>query len=143
MGVLPAVAELEAVVLDACSAEAEWPARVAAGIYAGVDFAIAQPQVAAVAAMGTDRIRDYEGMIGRFAGFLRVKAPVDQRAPGTPDETLVAGIVGMVGDHIRLGRIDRLTELRADLVLLTLLPYLGFSEAQKWANQVEQNPPTA
>ena len=49
----------------------------------------------------------------------------------------MAGIVGLVGgDHIRIGRVDRLAELRPELVLLTLLPYLGFSEAQRWANQM-------
>lgn len=143
MGVPLAVAELEAAVLDACSEEVEWPARIAAGIYAGVDFAIARPQVVDAVSLGSDPVRDYEAMIGRFAGFIQVRAPIEKRLPGTPDETLVAGIVGMVGDHIRLGRVDRLTELRADLVLLTLLPYLGFAEAQEWANRIEKNPPSS
>jgi hypothetical protein len=141
MGVPIAVAELEAAVLDACAEEVEWPARIAAGIYAGVDFAIARPQVVEAVSLGSDPIRDYEGLIGRFAGFIQVRAPIEKRLPGTPDETLVAGIVGMVGDHVRLGRTERLNELRADLVLLTLLPYLGFAEAQGWANRVEENPP--
>lgn len=141
MGVPLAVAELEAAVLDACSAEAEWPARIAAGIYAGVDFAIARPQVVEAVSLGADPIRDYESMIGRFAGFIQAGAPIEKRLPGTPDETLVAGIVGMIGDHVRLGRVDRLSELRADLVLLALLPYLGFAEAQGWANRVDKDPP--
>jgi hypothetical protein len=141
MGVPIAVAELESAVLDACAAEAEWPARVAAGIYAGVDFAIARPHVVEAVSLGADPVHDYERLIGRFAGFIQVRAPVDKRLPGTPDETLVAGIVGMVGDHVRLGRTERLSELRADLVLLTLLPYLGFAEAQEWANRVEKEPP--
>jgi hypothetical protein len=45
-------------------------------------------------------------------------------------------MVGLVGDHLRIGRQDRLEELRPELVLLTLLPYLGFDEARKRANQV-------
>lgn len=136
-----AVAELEVAILDACAEEVEWPARIAAGIYAGVDFAIACPQVVDAVSLGADPIRDYERMIGRFAEFIQVRAPLEKRLPGTPDETLVAGIVGMVGDHIRLGRVDRLADLRADLVLLALLPYLGFSEAQEWANRVDDDPP--
>jgi hypothetical protein len=44
-------------------------------------------------------------------------------------------MVGLVGDHVRIGRLDRLAELRPELVLLTLLPYLGFEEAQSWANR--------
>jgi hypothetical protein len=141
MGLLTAVAELEAAILDACDGEVEWPAQIAAGIYAGVDFAIARPQVVDDVSSDAETVSDYEDLIGRFAGFIRWRAPLDERLPGASDETLVAGIVGMVGDHIRLGRVDRLTELRADLVLLALLPYLGFSEARDWANRVELNPP--
>lgn len=79
---------------------------------------------------------NYELVVGRFAGLIQVKAPVQSRLPGSTDEALVAGIIGLVGDHIRIGREDRLAELRPELVLLTLLPYLGFSEAQRWANQI-------
>jgi hypothetical protein len=135
------VAELEAAVLDACVTESDWPAQIAAGIYAGVDFAIARPEVVEAITLDPDPIREYESIIARFAGLIQSRAPVEKRLPGRPDETLVAGIVGMVGDHVRLGRTERLAGLRADLVLLTLLPYLGFVEAQKWANRVEKNPP--
>jgi hypothetical protein len=133
------LAALETAVLDACAAEVEWPAQIAAGIYAGVDFAIANPAVARAltldAAAEADCMRRYERVVGRFAGFIQIKAPRDSRLPGSTDEALVAGIVGLVGDHIRIGRLDRLAELRPELVLLTLLPYLGFAEAQRWANQ--------
>jgi hypothetical protein len=138
MGFPLALANLEATVLDACAREDEWPAQIAAGIYAGVDYAIAHPEVvetlASDDAPGSDTARRYESVIGRLAGFLRVKAPRDERLPGATDEALVAGIVGLVGDHLRIGRLDRLEELRPELVLLTLLPYLGFSEAKRWAD---------
>lgn len=133
-----ALANLELALLDACARETEWPAQVAAGIYAGVDYAIAHPEVAETLATddapATDTLRRYESVVGRLAGFLRVKAPADKRLPGATDEALVAGIVGLVGDHLRIGRLDRLEELRPELVLLTLLPYLGFSEAKRWAD---------
>ncbi|HEX5711725.1 MAG TPA: hypothetical protein VFX85_00240 [Solirubrobacterales bacterium] len=126
--------------LDACAGEAEWPAQVAAGVYAGVDFAIAHPEIAGSltleAALDSDLLRRYERMVGRLAGFMQVRAPVDSRLPPSTDEALVAGIVGLVGDHIRVGRVERLEELRPELVLMTLLPYLGFAEAQRWANDV-------
>lgn len=134
-----ALSHLETAVLEACAYEEEWPAAVAAGIYAGVDYAIANPEVAETLAVDAggeaDGLRRYEVVIGRLAGFLRVKAPVAERLPGSTDEALVAGVVGLVGDHLRLGRLDRLAALRPDLVLLTLLPYLGFEEAQRWANE--------
>jgi hypothetical protein len=133
-----ALVDLETTVLRACAVEEEWPAQVAAGIYAGVDYAIAHPEVAETLASddapGSDTLRRYEGVIGRLSGLLRVKAPANGRLPGATDEALVAGIVGLVGDHLRIGRLDRLEELRPELVLLTLLPYLGFSEAKRWAD---------
>ena len=138
-----ALANIEAAVLDACAGEEEWPAQVAAGIYAGIDYAIAHPEVAETLASddrpGADTLRRYETVIGRLAGFLRVKAPLGKRLPVSTDEALVAGMVGLVGDHLRIGRLDRLAELRPDLVLLTLLPYLGFGEARQWANRVEES----
>lgn len=135
-----ALAGLESAVLDACSTEDEWPAQVAAGVYAGVDFAIANPEVAREltfdAAAEAQCTRRYERVIGRLAGFIQVGAPFGSRLPASTDEALVAGMVGLVGDHIRIGRLDRLAELRPELVLLTLLPYLGFDEAQEWSNRV-------
>src|SRR5215218_2421145 len=135
-----ALADLEAAILGACAREDEWPAQIAAGIYAGIDYAVAHPEVgealAADLAAGSGSLRRYESVIARLAGFLRAKAPIETRLPGATDEALVAGMVGLVGDHLRIGRVDRLEELRPELVLLTLLPYLGFAEAQRWANQV-------
>jgi hypothetical protein len=134
-----ALANLEASMREACAAEDEWPAQVAAGIYAGVEYAISHPEVvetlATDAPVGADTMRRYELLIGRLAGILQLRAPTGSRLPGATDEALVAGIVGLVGDHLRIGRLDRLRELRPELVLLTLLPYLGFTEAQRWANE--------
>ena len=142
-----ALANLETTVLDACAEEDHWPAQVAAGIYAGIDYAINNPEVVETLALndspGAEPLRRYESVIGRLAGFLQAGAPIERRLPGSTDEALVAGVVGLVGDHLRIGRFDRLAELRADLVLLTLLPYLGFAEAQKWANWADQSNPTA
>jgi len=140
MGFPLAFANLETAVLEACASEDEWPAQIAAGICAGVDYAIAHPEVVDTLAVdahaGSKDLRRYESVIGRLAGFLRVNAPRENRLPGTTDEAVVAGMVGLVGDHLRIGRTDRLEELCPELVLLTLLPYLGFNEARKWANQV-------
>ncbi len=131
--------------LAACGGEDEWPARVAAGIYAGVDYAIANPQtVRMLVSEGvseTEALQRYESLIARLAGFLQAGAPHGKRLPVSTDEALVAGLVGLVGDHLRIGRYDRLAELRADLVLLTLLPYLGFAEARQWANQADRSNP--
>ncbi|HEV7615593.1 MAG TPA: hypothetical protein VGO36_05135 [Solirubrobacterales bacterium] len=137
------LAGLETAVLSACAEETEWPAQIAAGIYAGVDFAIENPIVVRAltvdAAADAGSTRRYERVIGRLAGFIQIKAPVGTRLPGSTDEALVASVVGLVGDHIRIGRLDRLEELRPELVLLTLLPYLGFAEAQEWSNRIAES----
>jgi hypothetical protein len=134
-----ALAKLESALLDACSAEDEWPAQVAAAVYAGVDYAVSHPEAVELLVPDSDPaadpLRPYERLIGRLSGFLRVKAPIGGRLPVSTDEALVASVVGLVGDHLRIGRLDRLEQLRPDLVLLTLLPYLGFVEAQRWANR--------
>lgn len=134
-----ALDELETEVLRACGRESEWPARVAAGVYAGVDFVIARPEIArelvVERSLAGNTLDDYSRLVGRLAGFIRIHAPIEARLPAATDEALVAGMVGLVGDHVRIGRLDRLAELRPELVLLTLLPYLGFDEAQDWANK--------
>ncbi len=124
--------------LTACTDEVEWPAQIAAGIYAGVDFVVANPGAARVlsldAAIEAECMKRYEQLIGRLAGFMQIRAPASRRLPASTDEALVAGIVGLVNDHIRIGRTERLRQLRPEMVLLALLPYLGFAEAQHWAD---------
>jgi hypothetical protein len=133
--------ELEASVAAACEGEREWPAQVAGGIYAGVDFAISHPYVVdALMAMELAERASASGYtvtIERLAALISRDAPAGSRLPGSTDEALVAGIVGLVGDHIRIGRFEVLEALRPDLVLLALLPYLGFDGAREWANRFE------
>lgn len=131
--------ELEASVAAACRPREEWPAQVGAGIYAGVDFAIGHPAVVdALLVLETSErasASGYTGTVERLARLISRDAPAGSRLPGTTDEALVAGIVGLVGDHVRVGRLEALEVLRPDLVLIALLPYLGFDEARAWANR--------
>jgi hypothetical protein len=130
-----ALTRLEATVLTACAKSGEWPAQIAAGLYAGVGFAMENPALVEVVLVDdSGQPGAYERLLERLVEMIRLKAPAAKRLPGSTDEALVASILGLVGDHVRIGRLDRLAELRADLVLLTLLPYLGFADAQRWAN---------
>lgn len=135
-----ALVELETAILAGCEAAVEWPARVAAAVYAGVDFAIENPALAralTIDATVKDDCRSRDGhVIERLADLARARIPRAARPQASTDEALMAGIVGLVADHIRIGRLDRLAQLRPELVFLTLLPYLGFSEAQVRANQI-------
>lgn len=130
--------ELDATVAAACETQPEWPEKVAAGIYAGVDFAIEHPAVVeavtTVGGTGSAWTSGYEGTVQRFAQLISEQAPAGSRLPGSTDEALVAGIIGLVGDHVRIGRVEALSDLRRDLVLLALLPYLGFDEARRRVN---------
>lgn len=132
--------DLEASVADACTRQDEWPRRVAAGIYAGVEYAIDHPAVvdalSALERVEMSSLSGYTVTIERLASLISRDAPAGSRLPGSTDEALVAGIIGLVGDHIRVGRLEALEALRPDLVLLALLPYLGFAEAQDWANKL-------
>lgn len=138
---------LESAVLGACATRPEWPAGVAAGIYAGIDFAIAHPELVEglddESGPGAASSPAYDLLIARMTQFLREKAPAEDRLPGSTDEALVGGVVGLVGDHLRIGEVERLAELRPELVLLTLLPYLGFAEARRWANELAEGSETA
>lgn len=132
--------ELETSVAGACDRQDEWPRRVAAGIYAGVEYAIEHPSVVDALSVleGVDMASPsgYTVTIERLAALISRGAPAGSRLPGSTDEALVAGIVGLVGDHVRVGRLEALEALRPDLVLLALLPYLGFAGAQAWANRL-------
>ena len=79
----------------------------------------------------------YESVIGRLAGFLRVKAPTRVTAAGVHRRGAGGGD-GRAWSATTFGSAASTVsdELRPELVLLTLLPYLGFGEAQRWANQV-------
>jgi hypothetical protein len=140
----PVLNDLEVEILGACARQEQWPAQISAGIYAGVDFVVANPDLAKAwivdAAADSDFRSQYEWIVTRLAGFMRLRAPVERRLPASTDEALVAGIVGLVGDHVRIGRFERLAGLRPELVLLALLPYLGFAEARAWANRPPEFP---
>lgn len=142
-----ALQQFETRVLTACAAQETWPAQVAAAVYAGVDFVTENPDLAhdwvVDTASNIDYESQYEWVIARVTQLIRMRAPIGARLPASSDEALVAGIVGLVGDHVRIGRFDRLTELRPELVQLTLLPYLGFVESRRWANRAAGHDPDA
>ena len=135
--------DLEMTVASACGRQEEWPRRVAAGIYAGVEYAIEHPAVvdalSVLEGVQVASLSGYTVTIERLAALISRDAPGGSRLPGSTDEALVAGIIGLVGDHIRVGRLEALEALRPDLVLLALLPYLGFAGAQEWANRLAAN----
>ncbi len=140
-----ALGRIETVVVDACAEESHWPAQITAGVCAGVDFVVANPGVVKSLAIDPAANRGfrgrYERVVKRLTGLIHDQAPEGTRPSAVTSEALVGGMIGLIGDHLRVGRADRLADLRPDLVLLALLPYLDFGEAQFWANRAAEFSP--
>ena len=130
---------LEAAVLAACGQSPEWPAKVAEGIYAALDFAIADPAAASCLLIerpppGPEQQRRFSLRINRFVELLGADAP-QPRLTLTTDRAVIHSVAAMIADHLRSGRQQDLTAIGPDLVQLVLLPYLGFAEAKGWAER--------
>ncbi len=133
---------LEAAVLDACGQCTEWPAKVAAGIYAALDFAAAdEPSFSRFVVerhpSGSDEQRRYAQMIDRFAGLLSAAAP--PRHPASNGKPVIRSVAAMIAEPVRSGRPERLTEIGPELVQLVLQPYLSFEEAKGWADRTSRS----
>jgi hypothetical protein len=133
-----AVGRLQVAVLEACREVEEWPAKVAAGIAAVIDFAATEPesvQLLTVEALiqRPDGGRRYVQTIEHFAELLRAEAPVDERRPKSTEQALVGGVATTIADRIRHDSPSKLQATVPELVEFVLLPYLGSAEAKRWA----------
>jgi hypothetical protein len=133
-----AFARVEQTVVASCARHEEWPARIAGGINALIEFLIANPDAARALAIdsrsgGPGEDGDYLEMIARFAALLGDGAPRSERLPGSSDRSVVSVIAAIVSCHVRAGTIDSLGEGDPDLVFLALLPYVGFADACRWS----------
>jgi hypothetical protein len=131
-----AAPRLQRAVRDACHRQAEWPARVAAAIYATLDFAVAEPE--AICALTRDALTQrpdgpsrYLEQLERFASLLHAEAPGESQLPAFTEQALIGAIAITIADHLRAGTLDRLREAGPELVELTLRPYLGREEARR------------
>lgn len=132
---------LQVQVETACAdAGSEWPAQLAAGVRAALDFALADPDAARVLAIesmtvaGPGRNR-YVRLIEHFAALLRVTAPAERRQPVSTEQGLIAGMAATVAEQLRAGGPEALRDLAPELVELVLTPYLGGEEARRWAQR--------
>ncbi len=137
-----ASSRLEAAVLGACEQYAEWPAKVAAGIYATLDFAVADDAACSCFAIesppsGPEGRGRYALTIERFAELLGAAAP--QRRAISTDRAVIRSVAAMIAEHLRSGRQQRLGAIGPDLVQLVLLPYLSFAEAKSWAERTSRS----
>jgi hypothetical protein len=129
---------MERAVVESCDEQAEWPARIAAGINSAIDFMVANPAAARALAVQSRSSQEegdagYVEMIDRFAGLLGAGAPRAERLPASSDESIVSLIAAIVSCHVRAGTVEALSNRDPDLVFLALLPYVGFAEACRWS----------
>jgi hypothetical protein len=137
-----AVGRLQVAVIEACQEEKKWPAKVAVAIAAAVDFAATEPESVRLLTVEAliqrpDGGRRYVRTIEHFADLLRIEAPVDERRPKSTEQALVGGVATTIADRMRHGTPSELLAAVPELVEFVLLPYVGGSEAKRWASWVQ------
>ena len=136
-----AFARLQVQIESACVAEAGWPAQVAAGIQAALEFAASDPLAArtlttAALAGGRAGYDRYDRMISHLSEWLlpgRDLRPEGKRLPEITEKAMVGGVAMLVAQRVDLGRQAELPALVPEAVQFALTPYLGTAEARRVA----------
>lgn len=142
-----AFARLQVALLEACRCERDWPARAAAGIAAGMEFAAADPAAAAVLtnealAGGADGIARHERLIAYLGERLlpgREQRPEDERLPDITERAVAGGALMLIAQRLDGGGEGELPALAPEVVQFVLTPYLGAEEARRVA--LKAHPP--
>ena len=117
--------------------EDDWPARVRAAIAAALTFVAEQPAAARflaveIQAAGPAAVAAQAESIDRLVAKLREGRRLYPEAPGINPSTepaIVGGIVTLIGNRLRDGRVTGLATCEPALVEFALAPYLGGEEA--------------
>jgi AcrR family transcriptional regulator len=129
----------------ACAAESDWTAKVAAAIGAAVDYAVSEPeeaQLLIVDALAADRTLVERVLASNdyLVGLLRNGREQCPRAMALPELTeraLIGAATSLIGNRLLSDQVDRLPELEPQLLQLMLMPYIGVSEARRFAEARE------
>jgi hypothetical protein len=128
---------LERTVAASCRLHQSWPGRVAAGIYAFLQFADADPDaVRVLTAHSVVRRLDgggaYVEAVEHFADLFRLDAPQTRRSADTPS-TIVRRIARQTSLRIESQVGGKMVEMAPDLIILALTPYVAFADARHWS----------
>lgn len=125
-------------VVEACETSAEWPLKVRAALRS-VILSLSEAStlarvfaIEATAASLAAAERQFAAL-DRFAGLLgdgRRLYPRASELPAATERTLIGGIASILFAHLLAEEPDVLATLEPELVELTLLPFLGPSQAR-------------
>ncbi len=126
---------------EACAARSEWPARIAAAIRAGFEFAAADPVSAGLLtrkalAAGPDGIARHQRLLAYIAEGLaegRDEAPLGRTPPELTDHAVAGGLVALVAERLERKRLAELSVLAPEAIQFALTPYLGAAAASRIA----------
>jgi len=125
----------------AAEAGAPWPQQVAAGMGALFDAFIADPLIARASiveapTVGPLIIERYQRAMTVLSPLLRQGrefAPQSEELPATLEDTLTGGVLWSAYQRLIAGEGDRIEALLPEAIEFVLRPYLGETEAARWA----------
>lgn len=124
----------------AAAAQADWPARVLAGVSEALRLLAGNPPLAhllAVEVMQAGPVvrARQQACLARFAEALRAGRPQPDELPVELEEMLLGGVVATIGRYVDGGRVEQLPEATAELVQYLLIPYMEPGETKRIASQ--------
>jgi hypothetical protein len=139
--------------LDACGREVDWPAKVAAGVRAGLEFAAAAPPsvqmlVNEALAHGVGGVERYERLVAYLSEYLdagRGERPEGSQLPDITERAMAGGVLMLVAQRIDQGKASELPALVPEAIQFVLTPYVGQEEARRVGAEfgaADRRPPT-
>jgi AcrR family transcriptional regulator len=128
-------------VLEAAGTVDSWPARVDAGLGAFLRYVTDEPALARTCivealAAGPAAIERYERTIQEFVPLFRLGrkvSPHGEELPQTLEETVIGGIFWILYQRIATGETGGIDDLRPELTVFALTPYIGAEAAKRMA----------
>jgi hypothetical protein len=132
------VDRLEGAVRRACVEQDDWPARVAAGIRATVEFVVGDPASARTLTLDL-KVEEPDPrqrpVIERFSRMLAAGTPPRPGVSPPVEKAVVGGIAAVIANHVRSERTDELAGHSQELIYFALMPYMGYEDAKRWVDE--------
>jgi AcrR family transcriptional regulator len=126
----------------AAEAEAPWPRQVTVALHALFATILADPLIARATIVeaptaGPAIIERYQAAMTALSPLLRrgrAFAPQPDDLPETLEDTLAGGVLWSAYQRLIVGEVEQVELLLPDAIEFVLRPYLGQSEAARWAS---------